>query len=170
MLYHGADVIKDPRRHVSATGQSYRNQKAGSMAKQETLHASAVALNGKGVLILGRSGAGKSSLALEMMAYGCQLIADDRVLVWRENGKIIADAPAALSGLIEARGVGLLNASPAGPTRITLICDLDQSNDARLPPAQVYDLMDIAISLVTGPLRPHLGMALRQYLLAGRRH
>lgn len=140
------------------------------MSEIRTIHASAVAFDGRGLLILGRSGSGKSSLSLELLALGGTLIADDRVCVWRDDDRVMADAPAALSGLIEARGVGLLNASPAGPMPITLICDLDQSNDARLPPARHYDLMGVAISLVTGPLRPHLGVALRQYLLAGRRH
>ena len=47
------------------------------------LHASAVALDGRGALLLGASGAGKSGLALRLMALGARLVADDRVLLRR---------------------------------------------------------------------------------------
>ena len=45
------------------------------------LHATAVAVAGRGLLIRGASGSGKSGLALEMMARGAQLVSDDRVIV-----------------------------------------------------------------------------------------
>ena len=45
------------------------------------VHASAVSLGGRGVLILGRSGAGKSGLALRLIALGAQLVSDDRVVL-----------------------------------------------------------------------------------------
>ena len=45
------------------------------------LHATTVALAGQGVLILGPSGSGKSGLALQLMAMGAELVADDRTIV-----------------------------------------------------------------------------------------
>ena len=48
----------------------------------DTIHASAVALGPVGLLIMGASGSGKSSLALELMARGAKLVADDQVVVF----------------------------------------------------------------------------------------
>jgi hypothetical protein len=85
-----------------------------SIANQGSLlHATAIALGVDadgplaGVLILGESGAGKSSLALSSIE-GCPfartaLVADDQVLV---DAQLIASAPPALSGLLEVRGFG----------------------------------------------------------------
>jgi HPr kinase/phosphorylase len=69
------------------------------------LHASVVAVDGAGVLILGASGAGKSGLALRMIALGALLVSDDQVLLERCGDVLVARAPETLSGLIEARGV-----------------------------------------------------------------
>ena len=75
------------------------------------LHASAVALTpAAGVLILGPSGVGKSSLALRLMALGARLVADDGVALTVQAGALIARAPAPIAGLIEARGAGILHA------------------------------------------------------------
>ena len=61
-----------------------------------------------GVLILGESGKGKSDLALRLIERGAQLVADDRTELFPENGALMARAPAALAGLIEVRGVGIV--------------------------------------------------------------
>ncbi|WP_331459605.1 HPr kinase/phosphorylase [Paracoccus liaowanqingii] len=70
------------------------------------LHATTVALEGRGLVILGPSGSGKSGLALELMAVGAVLVADDRTDLRLQQGRLIAQAPPALSGRIEARGWG----------------------------------------------------------------
>ncbi|HHY02835.1 MAG TPA: serine kinase, partial [Paracoccus sp.] len=88
-----------------------------------TIHASAVAIEGRGLLILGPSGAGKSSLALALMAQGALLVADDRVLLDASEGQLIAACPAPLLGRIEARGVGILAAPPAGPVPLAQVVD-----------------------------------------------
>jgi len=75
-----------------------------------TLHASCVALQDKGLLILGPSGSGKSALALQLMALGAVLVADDYTDLVRCDDRVIARCPAALRGLIEARGIGILRA------------------------------------------------------------
>lgn len=133
-----------------------------------TIHATAVALNGRGLLILGPSGAGKSSLALDLMALGAGLIADDRVALSRQGGRLIAACPPALAGRIEARGLGILRAHAAPPAPVVLAVDLGESETGRLPPCRHRVIAGVAVPLVLGPLRPHLGAALRQMLLAGR--
>ena len=108
------------------------------MALNETgpvvLHASAVSLGPSGLLLLGASGAGKSSLALELMARGATLVADDRVIVTpHPEGGLRLSAPERLEGLIEARGVGILVASHRH-ARLVAAVDLDILETERLPP------------------------------------
>ncbi|MCP6275058.1 hypothetical protein NL452_27550, partial [Klebsiella pneumoniae] len=78
-----------------------------------------------------------------------------------------ARCPQTLVGRIEARGVGILNAAPAGPTAVALVVDLGQAETDRLPPLRTITLCGVRLPLVLGPLHPHLGAALRQMLLAG---
>lgn len=133
-----------------------------------TLHASAIAMGSRGLLILGPSGAGKSALALDLMSRGAALVADDQVALGPQDGVLIARCPPTLVGRIEARGVGILNAAPAGPTAVALVVDLGQAETDRLPPLRTITLCGVRLPLVLGPLHPHLGAALRQMLLAGR--
>ncbi|WP_318843215.1 HPr kinase/phosphorylase [Gemmobacter serpentinus] len=133
------------------------------------LHGSCVALNGNGLLILGSSGAGKSTLALALMAMGAQLVADDRVVVARDGDALIACAPAALSGMVEARGIGLLGATPLPQARLHLVVDLDQTEPDRLPPRREISLLACRLPLVLGKSLPHLSIGLAQYLRGGRR-
>jgi serine kinase of HPr protein (carbohydrate metabolism regulator) len=74
----------------------------------ETIHASCVAIDGIGVLIEGKSGSGKSDLALRLIDRGARLVSDDYTLLVREKGGLIARAPANLAGKIEVRGLGIL--------------------------------------------------------------
>lgn len=113
------------------------------------LHATAVALDAaRGVLILGRSGAGKSALGLELMALGAQLVSDDRVDVARRDGALWASAPATIRGRIEARGIGLLEAAPLDAARLVLVVDLDRPEPDRLPPHRVTEILGISLPLV----------------------
>ena len=97
----------------------------------ETIHATAVALDGRAVLLLGPSGSGKSDLALRLVAAGWRLVADDRVVVTPEGGRLIATAPPRLAGLLEVRGVGIVP-EPTAPAPVALALDLAATAD-RLP-------------------------------------
>lgn len=78
----------------------------------DNLHASAVALEGRGVAIIGMSGAGKSALAIELIrrwhaaGRSACLIADDRILARNAHGRLVVSAPRTIAGLIEIRGFG----------------------------------------------------------------
>ena len=74
----------------------------------ETLHASCVALDGRAVLIEGRSGAGKSDLTLRLIDRGATLVSDDYTLVVRKDGVLRASAPDRIAGKIEVRGIGVV--------------------------------------------------------------
>lgn len=97
------------------------------------LHASAVAAGQRGLLIIGQAGAGKSTLAIELMAIGATLVADDRVELRPDSGGgLILSAPQPIRGMVEARGLGLI-AMPAASARAHLVVDLDRVSTERLP-------------------------------------
>tara|TARA_R110000744_G_scaffold148683_1_gene261746 strand:- start:516 stop:950 length:435 start_codon:yes stop_codon:yes gene_type:complete len=138
-----------------------------SGAATATLHATAVAVDGRAALILGASGAGKSSLALQLMALGAVLVADDRTVVQRDGSHIVADVPDTLRGLIEARGVGILNATCAGPVPVSVVIDLDQTETQRLPAAHGHSLLDLTLPCLHKCDTPAWPAAIMQYLKAG---
>jgi HPr kinase/phosphorylase len=133
------------------------------------MHASCVAVAGRGLLILGPSGAGKSALALELMALGAALVADDQTeLSLGPEGLLVARAPAAIRGLIEARGLGLLRAVPLEAAPVALVADLGQREDQRLPPRRTITILGRPVDLVLHPQNAHFPAALMLYLAEGR--
>ena len=138
--------------------------------ESDILHASCVAVEGRGLLILGPSGAGKSGLAIRLIALGAALVSDDRTLVTTEGGDLIASCPRpALQGLIEARGLGLLQAPVADGARLVLAVDLSRPEPDRLPPFRTVTILGMALSLVLHPQNDHFPDALMLYLRHGRR-
>lgn len=115
------------------------------MSPPQTIHGSAVLLGEMGVLIRGASGSGKSSLLLDLLDAdpgGSRLVADDRVIVTAVNGRLLADVPAAIAGLIEMRGVGLLSRPCVAPVVIRLVVDLAPPDACpRLPEAEEAETM-----------------------------
>ena len=96
------------------------------------VHATCVALRRRGgawraILLRGPSGAGKSDLALRLIEGGARLVADDQTELVRRGNAVIATSPARIAGLIEARGVGIVQL-----TRDQLV--------ARAPVALLVDL------------------------------
>lgn len=137
------------------------------MATPETLHATCVTLQGQAVVIQGASGAGKSALGLALMALGCALIADDRVHLTVQDGKVIARCPPALAGLIEARGLGILRAHHEPQARVALVVDLDRSETERLPPQRRLTLLGRDLPLIYRVDAPQFAPAILQILKAG---
>jgi len=133
------------------------------------LHASCVAVKGRALLITGASGAGKSALALQMMALGADLVADDQTLLRPEAGKLIAAAPPPIAGLIEARFLGLLNAPYLAEADVALVVDLSCEETERLPPHREIALAGISCALVYSFAAPHLPASLMCWLAHGRR-
>lgn len=132
------------------------------------LHATTVAFGPDAVVICGPSGSGKSALGLRLMALGAALVADDRTLIVRRGEGLVASAPPGLPALIEARGIGLLNATLAPGARVALIADLGAVEIGRLPPRHSRSLLGIAVEAVHGPETGHFPAAIVQYIKAGR--
>ncbi len=112
-----------------------------------TIHATAVARDGRAVLLLGASGAGKSDLALRLIDHGWWLIADDRVVLTAQGGVLWASAPPGLAGLIEVRGVGILAQALGAPAPVALAIDLGAKPE-RLPDPQARSFEGIAIPVL----------------------
>ncbi|MGJ8604489.1 MAG: HPr kinase/phosphorylase [Marivita sp.] len=132
--------------------------------KPLTLHATAVALGGNAVLITGASGSGKSSLALEMMARGATLVADDRVTLTRLDHDVMLSCPEPLSGMIEARGVGILHAAYQSPVRLSLVVDMDLTETSRLPEDRSITYLTQTFRMLHNVASPHFPAAIIQYL------
>jgi len=132
------------------------------------LHASCVAFDGKGVLIRGASGSGKSTLALNLVAFGAMLVADDQVLISCPEGWPVARAPRSLAGVIEARGIGLLQADHCRAARLHLVVDMDVTETDRLPEDRTTVIAGHALPLLHKIESAHFAAALRQYVLGGK--
>lgn len=104
------------------------------MSAAHNVHASAVAFGPRGgVLILGASGSGKSRMALSLIAEGAQLVSDDQVLLTPRGTTLFARAPHPLAGLLEVRGLGILQMTHRRLAQIVLVLDLDGPRGPRLP-------------------------------------
>ena len=101
----------------------------------ETVHTSCVAIGGLAVLIGGRSGRGKSDLALRLIDRGARLVSDDYTFVRRVEGRLLASAPDTIAGKIEVRGVGILEFPVERDVPVALFVDLDM-DATRLPVAR----------------------------------
>jgi serine kinase of HPr protein (carbohydrate metabolism regulator) len=100
-----------------------------------------------GVLIEGPSGAGKSDLALRALDAGFRLVADDRVELWTSGGRLYGRAPPSLSGLIEARGIGILPVEPLPQAEVALVARLGQPE--RAPDPETTEILGIALPALT---------------------
>jgi serine kinase of HPr protein (carbohydrate metabolism regulator) len=125
-----------------------------SEAADATVHASCVAIAGRGVLIAGRSGAGKSDLALRLIDRGAALVSDDYTELRRSGERLLARAPARIAGRIEIRGIGLVECEAAGDIPVCLYADLDRTPE-RLPDAASLRLAGLDIpSVAIAALEP----------------
>lgn len=79
------------------------------LAPAQLIHAELVRIYGIGVLISGASGTGKSEIVLELVKRGHQLVADDRVDVYRVHNSLIGKTAQIISGYMELRGVGIID-------------------------------------------------------------
>jgi HPr kinase/phosphorylase len=105
-----------------------------------TVHASAVLIGARAVLIRGPSGAGKSRLAWELIEAGrdaaagfARLVGDDRVHLQAAGGRLLVRPAGRLAGLIELRGVGIAQRDHEPCAVVGLVVDLAAADAERLP-------------------------------------
>jgi HPr kinase/phosphorylase len=105
------------------------------------------------VLLLGDSGAGKSDVALRLIAMGARLLSDDRTQLFAEGGRLFAEGVSSLHGRIEIRGVGIVTLEAAGPAPVILAVMLNAHDDVpRLPESLRYALSGPLEALEGPPL------------------
>ncbi len=90
----------------------------------ETLYATTVAKDGRAVLISGRSGSGKSDLALRLLDRGFVLVSDDQTYLRIAGGKLIAAAPPTIRGKLEVRGIGIVEVETVDDVAVCLVVEL----------------------------------------------
>jgi len=105
-----------------------------------SVHASAVLVGDRAVLIRGPSGAGKSRLAFDLILAGrtgqirtAVLVGDDRVTLEARQGELVVRPVSALAGLIEISGLGIRRCDFAGEAIVGLVVDLNAQDAERLP-------------------------------------
>jgi serine kinase of HPr protein (carbohydrate metabolism regulator) len=124
-----------------------------------TIHASAMLVGARAVLIRGPAGAGKSRLALALIDAAAsralpfaRLVADDRVEIEAAHGHLLARAPTSLAGLIEVRGLGIRQLAFEPIAVIGWIVDLAAADAERLPsPAATAEIAGIALPRLAIP-------------------
>jgi len=137
-----------------------------------TLHATCVAINGRGVLLVGGSGAGKSDLALRLIDRGAELVSDDGTIVEARDGRLYASAPATIAGRLEVRGVGIVEVTARAEAPLALILALDQAvprmPDEQLPlrAIEAIDLPVLALAPFESSAPVKVAKALALYGLA----
>jgi serine kinase of HPr protein (carbohydrate metabolism regulator) len=132
----------------------------------ETLHASCVAIGGRAVLLAGRSGVGKSDLALRLIDRGAVLVSDDYTQLVRREGRLRATPPATIAGKMEVRGVGIVEMRHVADIEVALLIDLE-APVARLPERATRRLagVDVPVAALT-PLEASAPIKV-ELLLAG---
>lgn len=139
---------------------------------RQRLHATAIALGGKGCLLLGPSGSGKSDLALRLLDAGAKLIGDDYVEIARAGKKLTVHALKPLRGHLEVRGVGIVSLAPVRRARsaplVAIFALVPSGQVERLPEPASYPLL--GVDLPSWKLAPFEQSAVRKLklLLGGR--
>ncbi|WP_339690363.1 HPr kinase/phosphatase C-terminal domain-containing protein [uncultured Parasphingorhabdus sp.] len=116
---------------------------------QLNLHATAVAISGAGLMICGKSGSGKSDLALRLIDRGATLISDDYVDISRANEKLFLSPPANLAGKLEVRSMGIVEQDYLSGIPLKLIVKLEDRPDRFPMDKQTMILLGITIPFCT---------------------
>lgn len=115
----------------------------------EQVHATCIDIDGKGVLLRGPSGSGKSDLALRLIDGGARLVADDRTDLTLRDDSVIATAPDATAGKMEIRGLAIVTVDFLTETPLVLVADLVGPADIeRLPEPATMKLLGQSLALV----------------------
>ena len=138
-----------------------------------TIHASAVLVGARAVLIRGPSGSGKSRLALSLLQAAtsgalpfARLVADDRAHVEAAHGRLLVRPAPALAGMIEVRGLGIRRVPHEPLAVVGLLVELGEAGVDRMPDpggeAQIegISLPRLAVAASTDPLSPLLAYLL----------
>lgn len=143
------------------------------MTDRLLLHATAIAIDGRALLLRGASGSGKSDLALRLIDAGARLVADDQCELYRRGEEVIVRAPAMIAGLLEVRGIGLVRFDALAEATVALVIDLVAPEIVeRLPARQTEAILGLALPrIAVAPFETlaaaKLRLALRAFTRSG---
>lgn len=114
------------------------------------VHGTCVDLDGRGILLRGPSGSGKSDLALRLIDSGARLVADDQVELRRDGRQVLARSPMAIAGRIEIRGLGIVPLPHVETAPLRAVVDLVAPQAVeRMPEPRMVTLLDIELPAVS---------------------
>lgn len=119
-----------------------------TVLSSEMLHSSTVSVNGRAVMIEGRSGSGKSDLALRLIDRGAKLVSDDYTIVRRKEKILLASPPENIAGKIEVRGIGLVEMTHVSDVPVALVVQLFDVVDRMPPTPELRVMAGIAIPVM----------------------
>lgn len=123
--------------------------------RSSNIHAGAVLLAGRAVLVCGPSGAGKSSLCALLIDHGAHLIADDRVILEATHGRLIARPVPNLAGLLELRGRGLVRMPHERAGVVALVVAIEDCPERMPEDAALHtDLLGVSVPRQPVPADP----------------
>ena len=136
------------------------------LAPNDNVHGVLLSIFGKGVMITGESGMGKSETALELIRRGHVLVADDRVDISRIHNTLIGQAPELLKGMLEIRGIGIIDvakmfgsSSTLAKNEVDLIIHLEKWDDDKeyarvgIEAEQYEEILELKVTKVLIPVR-----------------
>ncbi|HVL73232.1 MAG TPA: HPr kinase/phosphatase C-terminal domain-containing protein [Beijerinckiaceae bacterium] len=129
-----------------------------------TVHASCVLIGEAGILIRGPSGSGKSRLACDLLAEAAargrfaRLVGDDRIALQPHGSRLVARGVAAIAGLVEVRGIGLVPAPHETAAVVRLLVECEPARRDRLPPDEPATVL-LGVALPTMRLHVEGGSA-----------
>src|SRR5215210_2767906 len=137
----------------------------GPRISAETVHASAVASDGRAVLISGPSGSGKSDLALRLLDRGFTLVSDDQTIVRRDGDRLVASAPPTIKGKLEIRGIGIVEMNTVNDVPVALFVELTSEimrlpDDRRERPVLGVNLPLVSVDALTASAASKVSLAL----------
>lgn len=107
--------------------------------------ATCVAIAGRGVLIEGPPGCGKSALALTLIDRGAQLVGDDGVLLERVGDRLLARPHPNTHGLLEIRNLGLVRFSVCEEAQVALLIRLDDDAPRFIEQPETVERLGVAV-------------------------
>jgi HPr kinase/phosphorylase len=117
---------------------------------RQTVHGTTVAVREAGLLIRGKAGSGKTTLALALVdrmvaeAVFARLVADDRTALAVRGNRLLASAPPAIAGCVEMRGRGIVRAKTLAAVRLTHVVDLVAAQEAPRMPEEAHARVALA--------------------------
>ena len=137
------------------------------------VHGTSVSIGGEGILLRGPSGCGKSDLALRLVDEGARLVADDQTEISRRDSSLEMTAPAALAGLLEVRGLGIVRVSHMARAPLRLVVDLVPSDAVERMPEPTFCTIEgvslplLALDAFAASAPAKLRLALKALVPAG---